>query len=126
MKRVIIAVILTLGVICISLYSVFQIHDLEEKASSLLSTTLETARSGDMEKATALAFDFYDLWEDTQNHLIWFVRHEPLDKVTAIAARLPYLGEYRDESQFIAQTSELLALIDNIWEDELPLLRNLF
>lgn len=125
MKRIYIAVALTLAIIGVSLHSVWRIYQLHRENAPVLEAALEAAEQGQLEQAALLAEEFRQRWQEKQQMLLRFVRHDPLDRITSLAARLPLLAEYGDVSQFVAQTSELQALLDNLLEDELPLLRNL-
>lgn len=57
--------------------------------------------------------------------MVWYIRHEPLERITDISSHLEYLAKYNDLSQLLAQANQLMTCIDELYHDELPLLRNL-
>lgn len=125
MKRIYIAVLLLIAILGTASYSLFKIHSFKEEAVTILNEVKYKAESGSIEDATALACEFQQLWKITEKSMIRYVRHEPLDRIAGLAARLPYLGKYEDVSQLLAQTSELISAVENLWDNELPVLRNL-
>lgn len=125
MKRVIIAVAMTIAILAISIYSVVKIGEFRKEAIAILSSCMQAAQQGNTQEATILATDFFNFWGELQERMVRFVRHEPLNHITSIASRLPYLASSNDQSQFLAQLNELMVDIDNLWRDELPLARNL-
>lgn len=113
------------SIIATSCYSLLLIYRFKESAHMILGEALEYAENGQIQDAAVSADAFLELWEKTEKTLTRFVRHEALDRITAIASRIPSLGKYEATTQFVAYTNELLAVIEDFWEDELPLPRNL-
>ena len=90
-----------------------------------MQQVLTDAESGRLTQAAALAKQFNESWQTTKDSMVWYIRHEPLERITDIAARLEYLARYDDVAQLTAQTSQLLICVDELYDNELPSLKNL-
>lgn len=125
MKRFFLALILMAGVLGVSAYSLTQVYTLKNTALPLLEQALEAAQQGNLAQAGELSQQVAALWEEQHQVLVFFLNHEPIDRISGLTARLPYLAAWEDASQFSAQTSELIDCIRSLWQDELPLPQNL-
>lgn len=125
MKRFFLALILMASILGVSVYSLFQVNTLRQTTLPLLEQALDAAEQGDLSQAQSLTEQVASLWEEQHQVLVFFLNHKPIDQITALTARLPYLAAWDDASQFCAQTHELILCIRSLWQDELPLPQNL-
>lgn len=125
MKRLYPAIILIAIILGVSVFTMFQCRQFYQESTHLLSDLMEQAESGRLEQAAALAVQFNDYWDQMKNDMVWYIRHEPLERITDISSRLEYLARYDDRAQLLAQTNELLTCVRELYDNELPLVRNL-
>ena len=125
MKRLYPAIILIVLILGLSVFTQLQCRRFYQEGTQLLSELMQQAKSGHLEEAAALAGQFYDHWDQTKNAMVWYIRHEPLERITDISSRLMYLAIYDDRAQRLAQTNELMVCVRELYDNELPLLRNL-
>ena len=111
MKRIYAAIAFLLVIVSTSLFTIKQCYDF--------------AQNQQLDQAAEVAAQFFDQWSQTKDSMVWYIRHEPLEKITDISARLEQLARYGDISQLLAQTKELSIRVDELYRNELPLLRNL-
>ena len=64
-------------------------------------------------------------WSKTKNSMVWYIRYEPLERISDITSRLEFLARYNDLPQLMAQANQLLTCVHELYDNELPLLRNL-
>lgn len=79
--------------------------------------TLETA--AECEK-------FAEAWLNEHHILCRIVRHEPLEHVTATAVGLAPLSRYGEKGELSAEILRCRIMIEEIWDSERPLFRNIF
>lgn len=125
MKRLYTAILVLTVIISTSVFTLIQCHRFQQQSIPLLQQVLADAESGRLTQAAASARQFNESWQKTKDSMVWYIRHEPLERITDIAARLEYLARYDDIAQLTAQTSELLICVDELFDNELPSLKNL-
>lgn len=125
MKRLYTAILILSVILGASLFALIQCYQFQQQAVPLLQQVLTDAESGHLTQAAALAKQFNESWQTTKDSMVWYIRHEPLERITDIAARLEYLARYDDVAQLTAQTSQLLICVDELYDNELPSLKNL-
>lgn len=125
MKRLYTAILILSVILGASLFALIQCYQFQQQAIPLLQQVLTDAESGRLTQAAALAKQFNESWQTTKDSMVWYIRHEPLERITDIAARLEYLARYDDVAQLTAQTSQLLICVDELYDNELPSLKNL-
>ena len=108
-----------------SLFTIKQCYDFRSRALPQLEQLSAYAQNQQLDQAAEVAAQFFDQWSQTKDSMVWYIRHEPLEKLTDISARLEQLARYGDLSQLLAQTKELTIRVDELYHNELPLLRNL-
>ena len=109
MKRIYAAIAFLLVIVSTSLFTIKQCYDFRSRALPQLEQLSAYAQNQQLDQAS----------------MVWYIRHEPLEKITDISARLEQLARYGDLSQLLAQTKELTIRVDELYHNELPLLRNL-
>ena len=122
MKRLYAAIAFLLIILATSAFTIFQCRQFHNQAIPQVEQIIEYAETGHLEQA---AGQFFDSWSKTRDSMVWYIRHEPLEKITGIASRLESLAHHGDLSQLIAQANELIVHIDELYHNELPLIQNL-
>lgn len=125
MKRLYAAIAFLLIILTTSAFTIFQCRQFHDQAIPQVEQIIEYAETGHLEQAASLSGQFFDSWSKTRDSMVWYIRHEPLEKITGIASRLESLAHYGDLSQLIAQANELIVHIDELYHNELPLIQNL-
>lgn len=85
----------------------------------------QAVEQGDLTRAEALAHRFQDQWEDTEHHIMAFVRHGELDEITMSVAKLPALIRYGETADALAELDTIRRVILHIWDSERFLFRNI-
>ena len=125
MKRLYAAIAFLLIILATSAFTIFQCRQFRDQAIPQVEQIIEYAETGHLEQAAGLSGQFFDSWSKTRDSMVWYIRHEPLEKITGIASRLESLAHRGDLSQLIAQANELIVHIDELYHNELPLIQNL-
>lgn len=125
MKRLIAATAFLLVILCTSIFGIFQcaaVHNYSQEALSQIATY---AKAGRLEEAAGLAGQFFDFWNRAQDSMVWYLRHEPLEKITSISSRLQTLALLEERSILLTEISELQVHLDELYRGELPIWQNL-
>ncbi len=104
------------------------LHSLEKNKDILLSEMEELsvlAEEGDNEKTAEAAAILAADWIERHHTLCRIVRHTQLDQVTLAVARLEKLAEHGEIGEMTAEIDRCMILLDDIYDSELPLLRNI-
>ena len=125
MKRLYAAIAFLLIILATSAFTIFQCRQFRDQAIPQVEQIIEYAETGHLEQAAGLSGQFFDSWSKTRDSMVWYIRHEPLEKITGIASRLESLAHHGYLSQLIAQANELIVHIDELYHNELPLIQNL-
>ena len=91
----------------------------------LLNRFLKLFNMQKMDQAAILAEQLSESWSKTKNSMVWYIRYEPLERISDITSRLEFLARYNDLPQLMAQANQLLTCVHELYDNELPLLRNL-
>lgn len=126
MKRMLIAIAIVLAILGSSSFTLWRFYRMEQEAAPMLQAMQACADSEDLPEAVILAEQFRDLWTEYQPSFVRVARRDSLERIGRCAARLPALGQHGDSAEFAAAVQELAYCINELWESELPLLRNLF
>lgn len=125
MARVTLAAILLAAMVGMSGWG---LHTLEKNKDILLSEMeelLALAEEGDNEKTAEAAAILAADWIERHHTLCRIVRHTQLDQVTLAVARLEKLAEHGEIGEMTAEIDRCMILLDDIYDSELPLLRNI-
>ena len=125
MKRLMIAVLIVCIILISGIWSLWQFSLLKEKAIPIFDQMEEAAKQENFSAATVAAQQFLELWLSYEGKLIPFVRRDPLEAIGSCAARLPSLSEHEDVADYAAAVQELRYRFEELWESEIPMLRNL-
>lgn len=114
-----------LVIVSTSLFTIKQCYDFRSRALPQLEQLSAYAQNQQLDQAAEVAAHFFDQWSQTKDSMVWYIRHEPLEKITDISARLEQLARYGDLYSYWRRQKELTIRVDELYHNELPLLRNL-
>lgn len=109
---------------CLSLNAVYESKNRVIMRLDELSETL--LEYGTDEKTVKKAAEFEKFWTDEHRLLCRLVRHELLDRITVSAAMLPSLAFSGESGALLAEISSCKVLMEEIYDSERPLFRNIF
>ncbi|MDD3192408.1 MAG: DUF4363 family protein [Oscillospiraceae bacterium] len=126
MKRVALcaAILLVIILLCtasLATISYYQ-HHFIQSAHSLEQAVYQCSFEELSTRAASVCRD----WLEAEHVLIRFIRHTQIDEVTNAMTRLEMLAKYGDLSEFSAELGRIEALLQHIYESEIPYLRNIF
>lgn len=125
MKRVVFAVTLLVLVIAFNCFCLFTITKTKDEATEKLIFLEYTVSVGNAEKTALECEKFSEYWLSAHHTLGRIVRHELLDQATASAARFVPLAKYGEYGELASEISKCRLLLEEIWDSERPLLRNI-
>ena len=126
MKRVIFAGILMIILVGFNIFCLFEIRKAKDDISGRLDFIEYTLASGNSEETALECEKFTEYWIEKQHLLSRIVRHELLEQTTNSVAQLAPFAEYEEYGDLSAQISICRILIEEIYDSELPLFRNIF
>ncbi len=106
-------------------WSLWEFHSLREDTDPLLAAMEEAVEKSDPVAAEPAALAFKALWQDYEDTLLRLARREPLEQIGTYAAALPALARYGDIADFSSSVAELRYCMRELWESELPILKNI-
>ena len=89
-----------------------------------LSEVLYT--EGTTEKTAEKSDEFIEFWKTKQDSLSRIIRHDLLDKITSSSSAFKELSVFGESGELSAEIARCRAAIEEIWDSERPLLRNIF
>ena len=122
MKRLVTAIcllLLILGISCFSLYI------LERDLGELQQLALELRYQTPPEQLEEKSQQLFDRWNQKEELLVVFVRHDTLDQLTALLAELPSLARHGEHGHFYSEVDVTLARLDDLLDTARPTYRNL-
>ena len=122
MKRLVTAIcllLLILGIRCFSLYI------LERDLGELQQLVLELRYQTPPEQLEEKSQQLFDRWNQKEELLVVFVRHDTLDQLTALLAELPSLARHGEHGHFYSEVDVTLARLDDLLDSARPTYRNL-
>ena len=125
MKRVVLAYVLLIGMVGLSSWGLYVLGDCRSEMTKEIDGLLSASCSEDDSYCAERARLLTTKWIDTHRTLCRYVRHAQLDQVTLAMARLEPLAAYGEKGEFTAELMRCRILLDDIWDSELPLLRNI-
>ncbi|MBQ7123583.1 MAG: DUF4363 family protein [Oscillospiraceae bacterium] len=125
MKRVVFAVFLLVFLIGFNFFCLGKINESKETTITNLSFILSSIDAGDSEKILSECKNFAVFWEEEHGFLGMIVRHELLDQITASAAKLFPLAKHEEYGELSSEVCRCIVLIEEIWDSERPVLRNI-
>lgn len=122
MKRLVTAIcllLLILGISCFSLYI------LERDLGELQQLATELRYQTPTEQLEEKSQQLFDRWNQKEELLVVFVRHDTLDQLTALLAELPSLARHGEHGHFYSEVDVALARLDDLLDSARPTYRNL-
>ena len=123
MKRVVFAASLLAAVIVLN---IFCLHVVKEAKENMISRLDELSAISDRTEAAETASKTADYWIDIHHILCRIVRHKLLEQVTVSVSRLESFAKYGEIGLLSAEISNCRILVEEIWDSERPVLRNIF
>ena len=111
--------LLILGISCFSLYI------LERDLGELQQLALELRYQTPTEQLEEKSQQLFDRWNQKEELLVVFVRHDTLDQLTALLAELPSLARHGEHGHFYSEVDVTLARLDDLLDSARPTYRNL-
>lgn len=122
MKRLVTAVVLLAMIVAISCFSLYIVErDLGEIGRFALELR-EEASSSELETKSK---ELLRLWNEKEELLVIFLRHDILDELTARIAELPSLARNGDYGLFYSGVDGILARLEDLLDAAQPSYRNL-
>lgn len=126
MKRVVFAAVLIVVLLGFNAFCLFTIGRIKNESTEKLDKLYEHVASGSNEKIAEECESFTKYWLSEHHVLCLIVRHDLLDQVTISVSRFVPLAKYGEKGELSAEILRSKILIEEIWDTERPLLRNIF
>ncbi len=126
MKRVVFAAILLASLIWFNVFCLETIAEIKNEMTGRLDFLDYTVKNGSTEETASECEKLTEFWLGKHHVLCRIVRHELLDQTTMAVSRFSSLAEYEEFGELSAEISRCRLLIEEIWDSEVPLLRNIF
>ena len=126
MKRVVFAAVLIVVLLSFNTFCLFTIGKIKNEATGKLEELYEHACFESPDKLAAKCEEFTEYWLSEHHTLCLIVRHDLLDQVTISVSRFVPLAKFGETGELSAEILRSKILIEEIWDSERPLLRNIF
>ena len=126
MKRVVFAAVLIVVLLGFNAFCLFTIGKIKSEASEKLERLYEHASSESTDKIATECEKFTEYWLSEHHILCLIVRHDLLDQVTISVSRFVPLAKFGEMGELSSEILRSKFLIEEIWDSERPLLRNIF
>ena len=126
MKRSAIAIILIVAVLILSTAGLLVLKKYKDIFDEKFDEISLLNEKGDNIATAKAARELTDFWLEKHVILCRVVRHTQLDQITIAIARLEPLALNGEKGEFAAEVLRCKILLDDIWDSELPVLRNIF
>ncbi|MEG1778769.1 MAG: DUF4363 family protein [Oscillospiraceae bacterium] len=120
MKRLWIAASAVLVIIVLSIFSLSYTYIVTNELTTQLNEIKTTIKHEDTVQTISLCKKYKAEWDEKEKTLVKFMRHEPLDRITGMSARISSLAEYGDKSELMAVLDELIDSTHHLLEEETP------
>lgn len=122
MKRVVIALVLLALILVVSCLSLFSLERELTEISGFATRLRQEVPAGELEEKSE---ELFRLWNEKEELLVIFVRHDVLDELTVLMAELPSLVRYEEYGLFYSGLDVILARLDDLMDSARPNYRNL-
>lgn len=126
MKRVVTIGVILAALIGFALWGIYSISGVTQKTGDSLQLVEEEIERGDYKQAAALTLTIREDWKDAENVFGIYLKHEPADQVGKSLARLSVCLAEEDRLETLMTISEVRYDLRRIYENELPLFKNIF
>lgn len=124
MKRVVFAAVLMAAVIGLNIFCIHLVTDIKDEANEKLDFLYDSVENS--KETAGLCEDFTEYWIEKSHILCRIVRHDLIDQITIAVARFAPLAEYGEIGELSAEILRCKILLEEIWDSEMPFLRNIF
>lgn len=118
------AVLLVIALFC--WVNVLCLKTVTGNTSQLLKGALDAALEGSWQSAGAQCLKAQQYWEAHETYLGMVLVHSEFDEITTGFAPLSRLAELRNREDFAVEVTRAMALLEQIYDAELPKAVNLF
>ena len=125
MKRVVFAASLLLALICFNFFCLFSVSNIKEKTTEKLDGIHAALLTGDADKTALECEKFTKFWLSEHHILCLIVRHDLIDQITLSVSSFVSLAKFENFGDLASEIAECKLLIEEIWDSEIPYLRNI-
>lgn len=126
MKRVVFAAVIIALLILFNLYCLGVVFEIKSEAVGKLDSLYSSINENDTENLVFECENFTEYWITEHHTLCRIVRHDLLDQATIAVSRFVSLAKYGENGELAAEINRCRILLEEIWDSELPYLRNIF
>ena len=126
MKRVVFAAVLLAALIGFNFFCLGTLEKIKDEATEKLGELYLCAEGGNLLKTASECEKFADYWHGKHHVLSRIVRHELLDQTAMSVSRFVPLAKFGETGELASEINRCRFLIEEIWDSEIPFLRNIF
>ncbi|MBQ3531101.1 MAG: DUF4363 family protein [Oscillospiraceae bacterium] len=126
MKRIVFASALLVFLIIFNCFCLDTITKIKNEATLKLDELYMLTANEDFEKTALECEKFTEYWLSEHHILSLIVRHDLLDQTTFSVSRFVPLAKFEEKGELASEISRCKILLDEIWDCERPLFRNIF
>lgn len=126
MKRGIIALIILLLVVIVSVSGLFILKNITDNLYALADEMQASIEIDDYDKTKKSINAFIESWEKNKYKLIHIVHLQNIENINDFVAMLNPLLEKGSNSSLLVTVSRLKVLIEDLYDNELPSIHNIF
>ncbi len=126
MKRLTATVIIFIISIVICIGGLAYIKVKKDEYSELLHLAYTQAQNGNLEGAKKNVEKFKKRWDANEKYLMFLIDREDLGEISFSARSIKEYINAEELPEFYSELNRIMALLDHLWETEVPLLRNIF
>lgn len=112
-------------IILISIVGLFYIHKTVSELNFSLNEVTESIVGQNYANAEKSFDKFYNLWNKKAKTLVILIRHFDVDYVSNTVSEMKSFLKYGDYSAFMARAAVADEIINRIWNDEIPTIKNI-
>ncbi len=120
MKRVKIAVAIFAATFMICIASLIHLDYVRTRMLAHIGAIEDAIAAGEQAEVIIRCEAFCDDWQKSEYGLLVHVRHDKVEDITAVVAKLPALAEYDHIGDLKAELESAQILIQHVWDSETP------
>ncbi len=125
MKRVVFAALLLVFLIFFNFFCLHIIEKIKNEATEKLDIIYENLELQSIEKTALECEEFAEYWLSEHHILCLMVRHDLLDEATIAVSGFVPLSKFGETGELASEINRCKILLEEIWDSERPLLRNI-
>ncbi|HBL85447.1 MAG: hypothetical protein A2Y17_04575 [Clostridiales bacterium GWF2_38_85] len=127
MKHTIIASILIILIISVVIINIFYVRNVVDEAQEKLNTLPQTQQSFfDYDQGSEIISEIQKYWFDRESELSLFIHTEEIDIIVLLFSNLKIYYESKNFELYKVSLDQLIRLLQNIKEAELPSFKSIF